>query len=50
MYQDLAKEFSSEHENDGYTNCNWCSWYNYQTIGKRTREIENKRTSEDHSN
>ena len=39
-----------EHESDKGTNCNWCSWYSYQKIGKRTRGLGNKRESGDHPN
>ena len=39
-----------EHESDGDTNCNWCSWYSQQRIGKGTGGLENKRTSGDHPN
>ena len=29
-YLDLAREFKNfmEHENDNYTSCDWCFWYN----------------------
>ena len=26
-YLDLARELKVEDESDGFTNCNWCSWY-----------------------
>ena len=39
-----------EHESNDYTNCNWCSWYNHQSIDTRTRRLGNKRTSVDHPN
>ena len=39
-----------EHESEGVTNCNWCSWYRHQRISKRIGELENKRKSEDHPN
>ena len=39
-----------EHESDGDNNCNWCSWYSHQRIGKKTRRLRNKRTNGDHSN
>ena len=42
-------ENTMEHESDGDTNCNRCSWYSHQRIGKRTRD-ENKWTSGDHPN
>ena len=35
-----------EHESDNYTNCDWCFWYSH----KGTRELGNKRTSEDYPN
>ena len=30
-YQDLAREWKKnvEHESDGDTNCNWCTWYSH---------------------
>ena len=39
-----------EHESDGDTNCNWCTWYSHQRIGKGTGRIGNKNTSGDHPN
>ena len=39
-----------EHESDGDTNCNWCSWYSHQKISKGTGRRENKWTSGDHPN
>ena len=39
-----------EHESDGYTNCNQCSWYSHQMIGKRTRGLGNKSISGDNPN
>ena len=50
-YLNLAREMKKktvEHETEGNTNCNWCSWYSYQRIGTRTGELGNKRTSGDH--
>ena len=35
------------HEGDGDTSCSWCT-LNPPSIGKGTRRLENKRTSEDH--
>ena len=51
-YLDLARELKKtvEHESDGDTNCNWCSWHSHQRIGTRTGGLENKRTSGDHLN
>ena len=43
-------EKTVKHESNGYTNCHWCSWYNYQSFGKRTRGLGNKRTSGDNPN
>ena len=37
-----------EHEGDGDTNCNWCTWNNPQRIGKGTGRLGNNRTSGDH--
>ena len=39
-----------EHEVDGDTNCNWCTWNNPQRVGTWTGGFENKRTREDHPN
>ena len=39
-----------EHESDGYTNGNWCSWYNHQRIIQGTGGLGNNRTSEDNPN
>ena len=39
-----------EHENDGDTNCNWCSRYSHQKISRRTGGLGSKRTSGDHPN
>ena len=39
-----------EHESDGDTNCNWCTWYNHQRTGTEIGGLENKRTSGDHPN
>ena len=36
-----------EHEDDGRTNCNWCTWNNPPRINKGTRKLGNKRTSGD---
>ena len=49
-YLDLAsqlKKTTQEHENDVYTNCNWCSWYSHTRINKGTGGLGNKRTSGD---
>ena len=37
-----------EHESDGFTDCNRCSWYSHQRIIKRTGGHD--RTSEDYPN
>ena len=37
-----------EHQGDGDTNCNWCTWNNLQRIGKGTGRLGNKKTSVDH--
>ena len=51
-YLDLARELKKtttmEHQRDGETNCNWCTWYSHQRIGTGTGRLENKRTSGDH--
>ena len=48
-YLDLAIELKTiEHEGDGNTNCNWCTWNNPQRIGKGTWTLGNKRTRGNH--
>ncbi len=42
-------EKTTEHECDGYTNCNWCFWYSHQRIIKETGGLGSWRTSGDHS-
>ena len=32
-------EKAVEHETDGDTNCNWCTWNGPQRIGKRTGRV-----------
>ena len=39
-----------EHESEGYTNCNWYSWYRHQWIDTGTEGLGNKRASGDHPN
>ena len=39
-----------KHESDVNTNCNWCTGYSHQRIGKRTRGLGNQKTSGDHLN
>ena len=36
-----------EPESNGYTNCKWCS---HERIGKKTRGLENNKTSGDNPN
>ena len=43
-------EKTVEHESDGDTNCNCCSWYSHQRINKGTGWLGNKRTRGDHPN
>ena len=37
-----------EHEGDGDTSCNWCTWNNLQKIDKGIGRFRNKRTSKDY--
>ena len=37
-----------EHEQESYTNCDWCFWYSHQMIIKGTGGLGNKKTSGDH--
>ena len=48
-YLDLAWEWKKpvDHESDGYTNCNWCSWYNHQRTGTKTEGHGNNGTGGD---
>ena len=39
-----------KHESGNYTNRDWCFWYSYQRIIKRTGGLENKKTSGEHPN
>ena len=36
-----------QHESDGDTNCNWCSWYSHQRIGTESVGLGNKKVSGD---
>ena len=36
-----------EHEDNGCTNCGWCTWDNPQRINEETGRLGNKRTSRD---
>ena len=51
-YLDHARELKKtmEHAGDNYTNCDWCFWYSYQKMIKRTRGLGNKKTIGDHLN
>ena len=51
-YLDLARGLKKTvlHESDVYTNYNWCSSNSHQRISKRTRGLENNRTSGEHPN
>ena len=48
--QDNARELKEymEHDSDGDTNCNWCTWNNPQMIVTRTRRLKNQMTSRCH--
>ena len=39
-----------EHEGNGDTSCNWCTWNNLQRIVKGAERFGSKGTSRDHSN
>ena len=50
-YQELTRELkkqTTEHEGDGDTSCNRCTWINPQMTDKWTRRLKNQRTSGDH--
>ena len=46
-YLELTRELKNnvEYESDGYTICNWCSWYSHQKIGRWTGAFGNMRIS-----
>ena len=46
-YLDLVRELkkNTEHEGNGDTSYNWCTWKNTQRIGKETRRLRNQLTS-----
>ena len=46
----LEKWKNIEHENDGDTNCNWCTRYIHERFGTRIGGLGNKRMVEDHPN
>ena len=39
-----------EHEGDGDTDCDWCTRYNPQKLGKGTRKLRNQSQSREHPN
>ena len=39
-----------EHEGEGDTNCNWCTWKDPQRFNKGAGRVENQRMSQDHPN
>ena len=39
-----------EHESDGDTNCNWCTWNDCQRLGKGAGRVGNRMTSRNHPN
>ena len=51
-HSNLAREVKKtmEHENNGYTNCNWHARYSHQRIGTGTGGVEKKRTNGGHPN
>ena len=53
-YLDIVRKLKKimEHKSDGYTNCNWCSWYSHQRIstwtgglGKKTGRVKTVQTT-----
>ena len=55
IYLNLSRELKKtkknvEHENDNYTNCDWCFCDSNRRIIKRTGGRKNKSRSEDHPN
>ena len=51
-YLDLARELKKilEHEGDGGTNCNWCTWNDLQSLSKGAGRVGNRQTNRDHLN
>ena len=50
-YLDFTRQLKTmEHESDGYTNYNGCTWYSHQIIGIETSGLGNKRTIGNHRN
>ena len=50
---DLTKELKKktvEYESNSYTNYKWCSWYNHQRIGTKTRGLGNNGMRGDYPN
>ena len=39
-----------EHEGDGDTDCNWCTWNDAKRLGKGARGVRNRKASRDHPN
>ena len=39
---DITRELkkTGEHENEDFTNCNWCSWYSHQRLRKVVEDVE----------
>ena len=50
MKRERGTEKVIEHEGDGNTDYNWCTWNNPQSFSKGTGRPENNRTREDHPN
>ena len=50
-FLELASKLkNNRHKSNGYTNCNWYSWYSHQRFGTGTGGERKKRTSGDHLN
>ena len=45
----IILKITMEHEDDGNTNCNWCTWNDAQKLSKKTRRVGNHNTSGDYS-
>ncbi len=46
--RDLVREKIVELEGDDDTNCNWCTWNNPQSLGKRIGKLGDEKTSGGH--
>ena len=48
--RELKKNKTKEHESDGDTSCNWCTWNDAQRLGKEAGCVRNRSSSRDYPN